>query len=74
MSHTDRAIEPSELWQNGREPVFWLNPELRMGWVNHAWEDLTGHSSTSVVGNHLSLPRADPVDDPPTGIEFSPSA
>lgn len=39
-----------QLVQQAGEPVFWLSAELRLLWVNRAWEDLTGHSAESVLG------------------------
>ena len=51
MSHPSPGqFEPLELWRNASEPIFWLDSELRLAWVNPAWEDLTGHRSGSVVG------------------------
>ena len=44
------AFEPNPLWQRAREPIFWLDPSLKLVWVNRAWEELTGHASESVVG------------------------
>ncbi len=44
------AFEPNPLWQRAREPIFWLDPALKLVWVNRAWEELTGHASESVVG------------------------
>ena len=59
-------FEPSELWQLAREPTFWLDAKLRITWVNRAWEELTGHSSESVVGiaSHAHAPTRgdDPAD------------
>jgi len=43
-------FEPDQLWQHAREPIFWLDPALRLTWVNRAWEKLTGHPAESVVG------------------------
>jgi DNA-binding NtrC family response regulator len=43
-------FEPDQLWQLAREPIFWLDPTLRMVWVNRAWENLTGYPADSVVG------------------------
>jgi DNA-binding NtrC family response regulator len=43
-------FEPDQLWQLAREPIFWLDPMLRMVWVNRAWENLTGYPAESVVG------------------------
>ena len=31
-------------------PVFWLDPALKLTWVNRAWEKLTGYRAESVVG------------------------
>src|SRR4051812_11515158 len=44
------AFRPDQLWQTAREPIFWLDPTLRVVWVNRAWEAMTGHPSESVVG------------------------
>ena len=38
------------LWQQAREPVFLLNRDLRLAFVNRAWEELTGHPAESVLG------------------------
>lgn len=47
---TVAAFRPDQLWQQAREPLFWIDPALRVAWVNRAWEDATGHSAASVVG------------------------
>jgi DNA-binding NtrC family response regulator len=44
------AFRPDQLWQHAREPMFWLDPTLRIAWVNKAWEALTGQAAESVVG------------------------
>ena len=44
------AFVPNPLWQRAREPIFWLDPALKLVWVNRAWEELTGYSSEAVVG------------------------
>jgi DNA-binding NtrC family response regulator len=36
--------------QQAREPAFWLNGELKLTWVNRAWEALTGHEAAAAVG------------------------
>src|SRR3954471_14191488 len=38
------------LWQQAREPAFWLAPDLRLTWVNRAWEQLTGHTAEEAAG------------------------
>jgi len=43
-------FQPDQLWQHAREPIFWLDPTLKLTWVNRAWEKLTGHPAESVVG------------------------
>jgi DNA-binding NtrC family response regulator len=43
-------FEPNRLWQNAREPIFWLDPALKLIWVNRAWENLTGSRAESAVG------------------------
>jgi DNA-binding NtrC family response regulator len=47
---SDAAFKPDQLWKHARQPVFWLDPALRLTWVNRAWEELTGYPSESVVG------------------------
>jgi DNA-binding NtrC family response regulator len=76
-------FEPSELWQQAREPTFWLDAELRIAWVNHAWEQLTGHPSQSVVGiachAHAPTRGDDPADvaasfhPPPESLSGQPA-
>lgn len=44
------AFRPDQLWRSVREPMFWLDPDLRVAWVNQAWEGLTGHKAESIVG------------------------
>jgi DNA-binding NtrC family response regulator len=43
-------FEPNQLWQRAREPIFWLDPALKLTWVNRAWEELTGYPADRVVG------------------------
>ncbi len=43
-------FEPSPLWQRARDPIFWLDSALKLMWVNHAWEELTGYTAETVVG------------------------
>ncbi len=60
------AFEPNPLWQRAREPIFWLDPALKLVWVNRAWEELTGHLGESVVGltcqAHGPTRAGDPTD------------
>jgi DNA-binding NtrC family response regulator len=60
------AFEPNPLWQRAREPIFWLDPALKLVWVNRAWEELTGHAAGSVVGltcqAHGPTRAGDPAD------------
>jgi len=44
------AFKPDQLWQQAREPMFWLDQALRVTWVNRAWEGLTGHRAGSLLG------------------------
>jgi DNA-binding NtrC family response regulator len=44
------VFEPNPLWQRAREPIFWLDPALKLAWVNRAWEELTGYPAAAVVG------------------------
>jgi DNA-binding NtrC family response regulator len=50
MPQRPGQFEPHKLWQEAREPTFWLDAALRLAWVNRAWETLTGHTSEEVVG------------------------
>ncbi len=43
-------FESNQVWQQAREPVFWLDSSLNLAWVNPAWERLTGYSAESVIG------------------------
>ena len=43
-------FEPNKLWQEAREPIFWLDAELRLAWVNRSWETLTGHTAPRYWG------------------------
>jgi DNA-binding NtrC family response regulator len=76
-------FEPSELWRKAREPTFWLDAELRIAWVNQAWETLTGHSHASVLGltchDHAPTRGDDPADlaasfhPPPESLRGQPA-
>jgi DNA-binding NtrC family response regulator len=44
------GVRLESTWQQAREPLFWLNPDFKLVWVNRAWEELTGHPSESVIG------------------------
>jgi PAS domain S-box-containing protein len=44
------AFKPDQLWQQAREPMFWLDQALRVTWVNRAWEGLTGLPAESLLG------------------------
>jgi PAS domain S-box-containing protein len=44
------SFEPHQLWQQASEPIFWLDPALKLAWVNRAWEQLTGYPAQRVVG------------------------
>jgi DNA-binding NtrC family response regulator len=50
VSIVPMALKLENAWQQAREPLFWLNPDLKLIWVNRAWEDLTGHPAESVLG------------------------
>jgi DNA-binding NtrC family response regulator len=84
MSHPRPGqFKPLDLWQNVLEPTFWLDSELRLIWVNQAWEALTGHEAQSVVGQvcHAHAPTRpdDPADlaasfhPPPESLAGQPS-
>ena len=76
-------FKPLDLWQNVLEPTFWLDSELRLIWVNPAWEALTGHEAQSVVGlvchAHAPTRPDDPADlaasfhPPPEAVAGRPS-
>ncbi len=52
-------FEPDQLWQLAREPIFWLDPTLKLIWVNRAWENLTGYPAEIGGGTHLPGSRSD---------------
>jgi DNA-binding NtrC family response regulator len=76
-------FKPLDLWQAAIEPTFWLDSELRIVWVNPAWETLTGQQAQSVVGVvcHAHAPSRpdDPADlaasfhPPPESLAGQPS-
>lgn len=43
-------FRPDHVWRSAREPLIWLDAELRVVWVNPAWEELTGRPAESIVG------------------------
>lgn len=54
------------LFQQAREPMFWLDSQLKMIWANRAWELLTGYPAESVAGlicqAHAPARTGDPAD------------
>lgn len=77
------SFEPHQLWQQASEPLFWLDPALKLSWVNRAWEQLTGYPAESVVGltcqNHAPTRAGDLADlaasfhPPPESLHGQPS-
>jgi DNA-binding NtrC family response regulator len=49
------AFKPDQLWQQAREPMFWLDQMLRVTWVNRAWEGLAGHPVESLLGHTCAM-------------------
>ncbi len=76
------AFKPDQLWQQAREPMFWLDPSLRVSWVNRAWEGLTGHPAESILGQTCAsygpIASGDPADlaasfvPPPEAVDGQP--
>src|ERR1700722_16032771 len=60
------VFEPNPVWQRAREPIFWLDPALKLAWVNRAWEELTGYPAATVIGltcqAHAPTQAGDPSD------------
>jgi DNA-binding NtrC family response regulator len=60
------AFKPDQIWQQAREPMFWLDGALHVSWVNRAWEELTGLPASSVLGlacgSHGPSKAGDPAD------------
>jgi len=56
-------FRPERVWRSAREPLIWLDAELRVVWVNSAWEALTGRSAESIVGTICSASDASRGDD-----------
>ncbi len=77
------AFEPNPLWQRAREPLFWLDADLRMAWANPAWEALTGFPASAIVGlvcqSHAPMQAGDMADlaasfhPPPEAVAGQPS-
>ena len=44
--------------------MFWLDAALRVGWVNRAWEELTGQPAESVIGPALRVVRPERGGEP----------
>jgi len=44
------GVRLENVLQQACEPLFWLNPDHKLIWVNRAWEELTGHPAESVLG------------------------
>jgi PAS domain S-box-containing protein len=76
-------FDPQQFWQQASEPIFWLDPALKLSWVNRAWEQLTGYPAESVVGltcqDHAPTRAGDPTDlaasfhPPPESLAGQPS-
>src|SRR5580704_14658207 len=76
-------FEPQQFWQQASEPIFWLDPALKLSWVNRAWEQLTGYPAESVVGltcqDHAPTHAGDLADlaasfhPPPESLQGQPS-
>ncbi len=76
-------FEPHQLWQQALEPIFWLDPALKLSWVNQAWEQLTGYPAHRVLGltcqDHAPTHPGDPIDlaasfhPPPEALAGQPS-
>jgi len=60
-------FRPDRVWRSASEPLIWLDAELRVVWVNSAWEELTGRRADEVVGADCSIFGASRVDE--TGSE-----
>ncbi|WP_165248356.1 sigma 54-interacting transcriptional regulator [Paludisphaera soli] len=54
-------LRPEQIWRSAREPLFWLDPDLRVAWVNPAFEELTGFPADAIVG--VSCPAHGPSGD-----------
>ncbi len=77
------AFEPNPLWQRAREPLFWLDADLKLAWANPAWEELTGFPASAVVGltcqAHAPMQAGDMADlaasfhPPPEALAGQPS-
>lgn len=77
------AFEPNPLWQRAREPLFWLDADLKMAWANPAWEALTGFPASAIVGlvcqAHAPVQAGDTADlaaslhPPPEALAGQPS-
>jgi DNA-binding NtrC family response regulator len=59
-------FELDPLLRQAREPIFWLDAQLKLVWVNRAWEELTGYLAGSVLGltcqANVPMRGGDPAD------------
>jgi PAS domain S-box-containing protein len=68
------GVRRLDAWlQHAREPVFVLNAERRLVYVNRAWEELTGYAAETVLGTDCRPMSPAKVGDPAgLGASFSP--
>jgi DNA-binding NtrC family response regulator len=64
------TFKPDQLWQQAREPMFWLDSALRLAWVNRSWEALTGHRAEAALGQDC-LPYGPAKADEPADLAAS---
>ncbi|OJW24193.1 MAG: hypothetical protein BGO49_05490 [Planctomycetales bacterium 71-10] len=55
------APRPAQIWRSAREPLFWLDADLRVAWANPAFEAFAGAPAESVVG--LACPSHGPTGE-----------
>lgn len=56
-------FRPDRVWRSAREPLIWLDAELRVVWVNSAWEELTGRPAETIVGVVRAVSDGEGADD-----------
>jgi transcriptional regulator with PAS, ATPase and Fis domain len=68
------GVRRLDAWlQHAREPVFVLNAECRLVYVNRAWEELTGYAAEAVLGRDCRpLGRSQAGEPAGLGDSFNP--
>ncbi len=56
------APRPEQIWKSARQPLFWLDPELRLAWANPAFEATAGAAAGEADAADLAARLAPPPE------------